>query len=57
MKDITLFGRPYLFRCNKCVNGRARVKRHCDICNCDVSVGSWSIHRKSKKHPDNKFDY
>jgi hypothetical protein len=27
MNDITLFGRPYLFRCRKCVNARARVKR------------------------------
>jgi hypothetical protein len=41
MKDITLFGRPYLFRCRKCVNARARVKRHCDyvIVMCQLVVG------------------
>jgi hypothetical protein len=57
MKDITLFSRPYLIRCRKCVNARARVKRHCNICNCDVSVSSWSGHLKTKKHHDNKYEY
>jgi hypothetical protein len=44
LKHITLFGRPYLFTCRKCVNARFRMKRHCDIRNYDVTVGGWSNH-------------
>lgn len=30
------------------------VKKHCELCNCDVTVGSWSGHLQTRKRLQNK---
>lgn len=39
-----------------CINAKFRVRKHCDVCTCAVSVGNWSKHQKTKKQLDNEFD-
>lgn len=56
VKHITLLEKPYLFRCQECMNARFRVKKYVDKCNCSVTVGSWSRYLKSKKRHDNVFE-